>query len=228
MTKPPRGWFITGTDTDVGKTLISTALVDWLTNINTACGYKPVSAGCNRLDGQLKNEDAIALQAVSQPSVPYSHVNPIALQPPIAPHIAAAQVGTSINLDGLLKSARKLQGSHRFVVTEGAGGWFVPLNEKHSFADFAEKLGQPVILVVAIRLGCINHAILTAKAIENSGLALSGWVANCLEPEMPALDENISALKQRLNAPLLGILPKLDKPDTAAIQRHIDFQTLVS
>jgi dethiobiotin synthetase len=223
-----QGWFVTGTDTDVGKTVISTALVDWLSQRGTACGYKPVAAGCDRIDGDLRNADALALQAASQPRPDYTEINPIALEAAIAPHIAAAQAGGDIHLPQLASNARGLQENYQFVVAEGAGGWLVPLNQQQTFADLAVELGYPVILVVAIRLGCINHALLTANAIENSGLPLAGWVANCIQADMPALEENINSLKQRLAAPLLGILPKLDKLDTATIQQHIGFQTLVS
>lgn len=228
MSTPTKGWFITGTDTDVGKTLISAAFVDWLAQQDTACGYKPVAAGCNMVDDQLLNDDALALQAASLPKPSYSEINPIALERAIAPHIAAAETATTINLSDLVDKARHLENKHRFVVIEGAGGWLVPLNDQHSFADLAAELNHPVILVVAMRLGCINHALLTANAIKNSGLELAGWIANCLDPEMPALTENINSVKLRLPAPLLGIVPKLDKPDTKAIQQHIGFQTLVT
>lgn len=228
MAKLKQGWFITGTDTDVGKTLVSAALVAWLAEHGTACGYKPVAAGCKLVDGKLRNEDALALQACSQPQPTYEQVNPVALQAAIAPHIAAEQIGTAIETAPLIGGLRTLRSSHQYIVVEGAGGWLVPLNERETFADVAAEIGFPVILVVAVRLGCINHALLTANAIENSGLPFAGWVANCLQADLPALQENINTLKQRLNAPLLGIVPTLDKPDTATIKQHIGFQTLVS
>jgi dethiobiotin synthetase len=228
VTNPTTSWFITGTDTDVGKTIVATALLDWLSQQGTACGYKPVAAGCECVDGQLKNSDALALQAASRPKPNYSLVNPVALAEPIAPHIAAANKSTVINVGELTQQARDIEKDYQYLVVEGAGGWMVPLNKMQSFADLAVDIGFPVILVVGIRLGCINHALLTASAIKNSGLHLAGWVANCLHPEMPALLENINSIKQRLDAPLLGVLPKLDKPDTATIQQHINFQTLVS
>lgn len=228
MTKTTQSWFVTGTDTDVGKTLISSALVDWLCQHGTACGYKPVAAGCEVIAGQLRNDDALALQAASQPRPNYSQINPVALEAAIAPHIAAQLTKVTISSSLLVDQARQIENSYQYSVVEGAGGWLVPLSDSQTFADLAKELGHPVILVVAMRLGCINHALLTANAIENSGLPLAGWVANCLEPDMPALQQNINSLKQRLDAPLIGILPKLEKPDTTTVQQHIGFQILVS
>lgn len=220
-------YFITGTDTDAGKTVFATALLDWLSKqTSSAVGYKPIAAGCEQANGRLQNTDALALLAASQPKPLYQAVNPIALEEAIAPHIAAENSGIGIELADLEAGYHKLQSQYQHVVVEGAGGWLVPINASQSLADLAAAIHLPVILVVGMKLGCINHALLTAAAIQQSQCKLAGWVANTLEPQMPALEQNIQHLTSTLNAPLLGIVPHLDNPDTESVQRYIDFSQL--
>lgn len=207
----PRRYFVTGTDTGVGKTLVTAAL---LLNARAsglrAVGLKPVSAGCTRVDGQLVNDDALLLQRHASEPPAYSLVNPVALEPAMAPHIAAARAGIRLDAAALAASVQGVAGAgHDAVLVEGAGGWLVPLNDRETMADVAVALGYPVILVVAMRLGCLNHALLTAAAIGKAGLPLAGWVANTTGPAMDGFDENLLTLERRLPALRLGTVPYL-------------------
>lgn len=207
----PKRFFITGTDTGVGKTLISGAL---LLNARTfglrAVGVKPVSAGCTLVDGQLVNDDALLLQNCSSVRLDYPAINPVALELAIAPHIAARRAGVDLRAGPLVEAVRRVadQG-HDVLVAEGAGGWLVPLNDRETMADVAIGLGYPVILVVAMRLGCLNHALLTARAIKSAGLTIAGWVANSPGSTMEAHVENLQTLAERLPALRLGSVPYL-------------------
>lgn len=205
-----RAFFVTGTDTGVGKTYAACALLRAASAAGlSTLGLKPVAAGCEETDGGLRNEDALALMAASTVALPYAQVNPFALRAALAPHIAAAQEGRrlrSAQITGLVRGAL-MQGRADFTLVEGAGGWRVPLNENETLADVARELALPVLLVVGIRLGCINHALLTAEAIRHDGLRLAGWVANAIDPQMEAQQENIDTLRERLAAPLLGVVP---------------------
>lgn len=210
-----RGLFVTGTDTDVGKTWLATALLIALRRRGLrAVGMKPVSCGCvETLEGP-RNEDALALiKHGSQPTPAYSLVNRYAFVPPIAPHLAATAAGVTIDLASIRRDFEALSGSADVIIIEGAGGWYVPLNEEESVADLAKSLGLPVVLVVGIRLGCLNHALLSAAAIHNAGVPLAGWVANRIDPSALLSDENIASLQSRLDAPLLGIVPHLPRFD---------------
>lgn len=192
-------WFVTGTDTEVGKTAISCALLQAAARrgLRTAA-VKPVAAGC---DEQGHNEDALALQAAMTEALPYAQVNPVALAPPLAPHIAAAQAGRRLQVSRLAGLCRGVSsGPVGFVLVEGAGGWRVPLNDRETLADLARELGGGVILVVGMRLGCINHALLTAEAIARDGLALAGWVANQCGERMSCHEENVATLRRWLPA----------------------------
>lgn len=217
-------YFITGTDTGVGKTLISCALLHALAQqgLNVA-GFKPVAAGCDEDD---HNEDALALRAASTVQLTYGQLNPYCFVPALAPHIAARFTGVRIELSRIMNSYRELAGQTDEVIVEGAGGFLVPLNEKQDGADLAKELGLPVIVVVGMRLGCLNHALLTVRAIAESGLECAGWVANAVEPGMPALKENIEALQSRIDAPLLGVVPHMEKPDVHAAAQHLDLALL--
>lgn len=206
-----RRYFVTGTDTAVGKTLVTAAL---LLNARAfglrAVGLKPVSAGCVRVDDQFVNDDALLLQRYASIPLPYGQVNPVALEPAMAPHIAAARAGRSLDAGALVASVRKVAGQgHEAVLVEGAGGWLVPLNDTETMADVAAALGYPVILVVAMRLGCLNHALLSARAIEAAGLTLAAWVANSPGPAMEAFDENLATLDRQLPGLRLGSIPHL-------------------
>ncbi|TXI06617.1 MAG: dethiobiotin synthase [Rhizobium sp.] len=198
--------FVTGTDTEVGKTRISCGLLRQLrANGLKVCGYKPVASGCETTPQGLRNEDALALQLAAQTSEDYGCINPYAFAPAIAPHLAAKAVGVNINITLLNQAHDELALSYDWVVTEGAGGFLVPLNDEITFGDWATQRGWPVMLVVGMRLGCINHALLSAEAIARRGL-LAGWIANALSADMPQLQENIDTLKSRMPAPLLGLV----------------------
>ena len=206
-------YFITGTDTGVGKTLVSCALLHaFAAQGKTVVGMKPVAAGCEPTPHGLACEDVTSLVAASNVSAPQHLINPYAFQPPIAPHIAAAQAGITIELDSVCAAYAALRALAEVVIVDGVGGWRVPLSSHEDTADLARQLGLPVILVVGMRLGCLSHALLTAQAIEASGLKLAGWVANCIDPLMLAFDDTLCALQVRLAAPLLGVVPYISQP----------------
>jgi dethiobiotin synthetase len=197
--------FITGTDTSCGKTFISCGILRALAdNSRQVIGMKPMATGAEAVDGELRNEDVDALQAASNTDLPASVRNPYLFAPPASPHIVAAQSGVEIELDVITSAFRACVDATDFVVVEGVGGWLVPINETQTVADLAAKLGLPVLLVVGVRLGCINHALLSAHAITASRLPFVGWVANIVEPDIYACDEVIEAVARRIEAPLLG------------------------
>ena len=203
-------WFVTGTDTGVGKTLVSAALLRGLARRHArVVGMKPVAAGLVERDGGWVSEDVLALRAASTLRVPPGLDNPVALREPLSPHLAARRAGRTITLAQLLEPAHKLAAQADALVVEGAGGWRAPLSDTHTLADFARVLGAPVVLVVGLRLGCLNHAQLSAEAIRADGLTLAGWVANRIDPQMDAVAENIAWLRAHFGAPLLGELPWL-------------------
>ena len=209
-----RDFFVTGTDTGVGKTLVSAALLRaWRQRGRSVAGMKPVASGSVATAEGLRNEDALALQAESSRRWPYETINPYAFEPPIAPHIAAAQAGVEVRIDPILYNFQNLKGSAETVVVEGAGGFLVPLGPQHSFADLPAALGLEVILVVGLRLGCLNHAFLTAEAIAARDLTLAGWVANLVDPGFAFVEHNLETLQARLPAPCLGMIPHLAPPD---------------
>lgn len=204
-----QAYFITGTDTDVGKTFVAQSLLHFFNKQGIATSaLKPVAAGCEMEDGQWKNSDALALMSAMSQTLLYSQVNPIALPEAIAPHLAAEHTGVSLSVADLHKHcAACLQEWPGVTLVEGAGGWRVPLNNDETLADLATALDLPVILVVGIRLGCISHALLTAEAIVADGLPIAGWVANMLGEENQVTKENIATIESRLDAPLLGKIP---------------------
>jgi dethiobiotin synthetase len=205
----PQHIFVTGTDTEVGKTRISTGLIAVLQQQGLkVAGMKPIASGCEWIDGQWQNEDALAMIAQSNVHLPYSTVNPFAFEPAIAPHIAAQQANVDISLPLIKHHFETIAKQADAVVVEGAGGWLVPLNDQQTMADLAVELKLPVVLVVAIKLGCINHALLSVEAIEQRGLKLAGWVANHLSQQNESA-EIIATLKQHITAPCLGIVPEL-------------------
>ncbi len=218
-------YFITGTDTGVGKTLISCALLHgFAAQGKRAVGMKPIAAGC--IDNDM-HEDVKQLCAASNVQVDQSLINPYGFTPAIAPHIAAQQAGVSINVEHIVKSFHTLQSLAEMVIVEGAGGFCVPLNAEQDSAELAKQLGMPVILVVGMRLGCLNHALLTCAAIAARGVTLAGWVANGITENMSYQAENIAALQQRIAAPLLGIVPFQSPPDVAEIAAQLDLKWLV-
>jgi dethiobiotin synthetase len=208
-----QAYFVTGTDTGVGKTLIASALVHQFAQQGLkSVGMKPVAAGCELVGRKLVNEDVTQLIAASNMQAPPNLVNPYAFTPPIAPHIAAQQASEAISLDVIAEAFVQLAAVADVVIVEGAGGFCVPLNDIATMADLAVKLDIPVLLVVGLRLGCINHALLTVEAIQARGLKLAGWIANQLDPEMAVFEENIASLKLRIHSPYLGLVSWNDEP----------------
>ncbi len=221
-------FFVAGTDTDVGKTLVSAALVHAGVQLGfTSAGLKPLAAGCREVAGQLVSDDAELLQAASNVALAQAVVNPYAFAPPLAPHIAAQQAGRSIELETIVAAVRQAQSQVDFLVVEGVGGFRVPLNATQDTADLAQMLGLPLVLVVGMRLGCLNHALLTAEAIAARGLVLAGWVANCIDPHMAAPQENLIALGDRLAAPCLGVVPYQTQPDFRMTATALDGASLL-
>jgi dethiobiotin synthetase len=201
-----KGYFITGTDTNVGKTWVTVALMrHFRSRGKSVAGMKPVASGCLMQCGQLKNEDALLIQENASMLIDYELMNPYAYEQPVSPHIAG--VKNPVKLDQLAAKFDLLKNMADIVVVEGAGGWYTPLNEQEAVSDLAKTLALPVIMVVAIRLGCINHARLTYQAIKQSNVNCAGWVAVCTDPDLSSRDENIQTIKTALDAPLLGILP---------------------
>lgn len=212
------GFFITGTDTGVGKSLVSSALLHAFAGMGyRVVGMKPVAAGADSVDGIWNNEDVLQLQAASNVKADAASVNPYLLRMPVAPHIAADYQGVSIELPRIRAAYDHLAALADVVIVEGAGGFMVPLSATRDSADLARHLDLPIILVVGMRLGCLNHALLTAEAIAARGLHLAGWVANRVQPEMTAFDENLAALNLRLPCPLLAELPYVEQPDAEAM-----------
>lgn len=219
--------FVSGTDTEIGKTLVSSALLHALVKQRVrACGMKPVAAGAELRAGVLHNEDADQLIAAGNVTMPQSLTTPYMLLEPAAPHIAAAREGVTIDSKPILAAYLAIAAASDAVVVEGVGGFCVPLNDSFDTADLAQQLDLPVILVVGLRLGCISHALLTVGAIAARGLTLVGWVANETHPDMPFVDENVDALKQRIHAPLLGRIPRLAQPCAAAAAEYLNLTAL--
>lgn len=221
-------YFVTGTDTEVGKTTISAGLLQAARRLGLGTlGAKPVASGCERVEGALRNSDALALMAQSTRALPYEAINPFAFEPAIAPHIAAQEAGVELKVSTLHPPMREILAEQvDFTLIEGAGGWRVPLSGRENLSDLAVALGLPVILVVGVRLGCINHAVLTAEAIARDGLTLAGWVANIIDPGTSRLDANLITLAERLPAPCLGQVPRLAEPSAAAVADHLHLSRL--
>ena len=221
-------YFITGTDTDVGKTTVAAGLLQAAraAGLSTAAG-KPVASGCEVTPEGLRNADALALMAQCTLALSYEEVNPVAFEPAIAPHIAAREAGVALTVQALLTPMQRiLRQRADFTLIEGAGGWRVPLSGQDSLSDVAQGLDLPVILVVGVRLGCISHALLTAEAIAQDGLQLAGWVANIIDPKTSRLEENLATLAERLPAPCLGRVPKLKSPTPEAVAQYLELDLL--
>lgn len=223
-----KAYFITATDTDAGKTFVSTQLLQhWSRQGYKTLGFKPVASGCQQTDNGLRNDDAQKIRAASSVALPYSSINPYTFEPAIAPHIAAQQDGVTIEIQTIAQTILYHQEQAECLLVEGVGGWLVPLNEQETMADLAGLLNFPVILIVNLRLGCINQALLTAQAIEQTGLKIAGWIANNAVPEaqstMTHQAENIHSIKERLNAPLLGVLPYLSETDSHKNKYFADY-----
>jgi dethiobiotin synthetase len=207
-----RGFFVTGTDTGIGKTRVSAGLLKALAESSLkTVGMKPVASGADLSARGLRNEDALALQAAASLKRDYGLVNPYCFAPPVAPHLAAREAGVEIELEKILTSYGELCRGADAVVVEGVGGWQVPLSDSLELPDLARALDLPVVLVVGMRLGCLNHAALTARAIRADGLELAGWVANAIDPDFQRPEANLATLQAELGAPLLGQLPYAPK-----------------
>jgi dethiobiotin synthetase len=213
-----RGLFVVGTDTGVGKTRVAAALVRAYAGLGyRAVGMKPVAAGAEFVDGRWQNEDVVSLTRAGNVAAPEEWVNPYLFREAIAPHIAADHKGVQIEIPALRHAYDSLAARADVVVVEGAGGLLVPLNADQDMADLAQALGLPLVLVVGMRLGCLNHALLTVETLARRGLLLAGWVANHLDPGMSAYDENLATLVRRIPAPLLAELPFRPQADTEQV-----------
>jgi dethiobiotin synthetase len=222
-------FFIAGTDTEIGKTTVAAGLLHAarLRGLSTAAA-KPVASDCAMTEQGLRNGDALALLGECSLALDYAEVNPFAFAPAIAPHLAAREVGVELNVAALLPHVQKVLAREAdLTLVEGAGGWRVPLTGGESLSDLAVALQLPVILVVGVRLGCINHAVLTAEAIARDGLTLAGWVANVVDPATSRLDDNLATLAERLAAPCLGRVPRLAEASPAAVAAHLDLASLL-
>ena len=216
-----KGYFITGTDTNAGKTWATIALMRYFKQQGKSIvGMKPVASGCFILDGQLKNEDALLIQENASLKIDYDLINPYAYKLPVSPHIAG--INNPANLTTIVERFNTLKELADIILVEGAGGWYAPLNDHEDISDLAKALALPVIIVVAIKLGCINHAKLTYEAIQRSGLPCAGWIAVCVEPDMLKPDENIQTIKTALNVPLLGVLPYVASADFDLLAGRLD------
>lgn len=223
-----QAYFVTGTDTEIGKTTIAAGLLHAarLAGLTTAAA-KPVASGCVATAEGLRNDDALALLGECSLALAYEEVNPFAFEPAIAPHLAAREVEVTLSVANLLPAVRRvLDKGADFSLVEGAGGWRVPLTGAESLSDLAVALKLPVILVVGVRLGCINHAVLSAEAIARDGLHLAGWVANIVDPHTSRLDDNLATLAERLPAPCLGQVPRLQVATPGAVARYIQLPRL--
>lgn len=220
-----QGYFITGTDTNAGKTWATLALMQAFKNRGKkVVGMKPIASGCRYQNGQLKNEDALLLQAHSSIPIDYALINPYAYELPISPHLAGKHNPADFTV--LASRFEQLKSLADIVLVEGAGGWYAPVNAGQDISDLAFALGLPVILAVAIKLGCINHAKLTAQAIALKGLRLAGWIAVCNDPDMVCVEDNIDTLRDALDAPLLGAIPYLQSPDLNVLHSFLKPNTL--
>jgi len=219
------GYFITGTDTECGKTEITLGLMQKLQSTGySVLGMKPVASGAVPTADGLRNEDARRI--LRQASIPlqYELVNPFAFEPPIAPHVAAEQAGMDIRFGRILESLRELSNQADLVVVEGVGGWRVPLGNDGAVSDLAQAMNMPVVLVVGMKLGCINHALLTAESILSGGFNMTGWVANVVQPEMLEQEANIATLKREIAAPCLGVVPYMPQITVQAVADRLQLQ----
>lgn len=223
-------FFIAGTDTDVGKTLVSTAVLQAAKEKSLrTLGLKPVAAGCDQTSDGLRNDDALALSQWATVELSYEQVNPITLVSPVSPHIAAAQENKRLSADRVVGYCRgAMMNPFDLCLVEGAGGWLAPISMRETMADIAKHLSEPVILVVGVRLGCLNHALLTADAIRRDGLKLAGWVANIVDDNMLAVEENIETLQHMLPAPMLGKIPFIPKITANSAAQYLDISKLLN
>ncbi len=223
-----RGVFVTGTDTGVGKTVAAAALVHALAAKGLRVApMKPIAAGATLADGGWANDDTrVLLEAAGLGSERAADVTPILLREPMAPHIAADREGRVLSLDGIAEARSRLEAGADFLVVEGVGGFAVPLAEGLDTVDLARAFALPVVMVVGLRLGCLNHALLTVAALQARGLHLAGWIANRIDPAMARATENLQALRARIKAPLLGMIPYTQNPQSERVARMLDIERL--
>ena len=217
-----QGYFITGTDTNVGKTWVTLALMTYFKQQNlNVVGMKPVASGCEKIDAQWRNSDALSIQQCNSQWIDYDLINPYAYELPISPHLAGKL--NPANLDVVYSHFQTLQTMADVIIVEGAGGFYAPLNATQTIADLAQALQLPIILVVSIKLGCINHGQLTFEAIEKAQLPCAGWIAVCNDAEFNCVESTIEALVERLPIPLLGVLPYVSEADFNYLAATIHF-----
>ncbi|AGH81151.1 dethiobiotin synthase [Psychromonas sp. CNPT3] len=223
-----KAYFITGTDTEVGKTLCSRALLLAAAKQNVSTlGYKPIAAGCQVTSYGLRNEDALLLQQASSIKLAYEYINPFALYQPIAPHIAAKLEGKPVHIDDLSKAFKKVKLQAKVIIVEGAGGWRLAVNDHQFLSQWVQQEKLPVILVVAMKLGCLNHAILTYESILADGLNVVGWMANQMHTvKMPYYQQNIDFLKAHIKAPMIAEIPYMRSSNMADLEGHVNFDFL--
>ena len=224
------GFFITGTDTEIGKTFVSSLLIKIFAEEGLqVIGMKPVASGAKNINGTLKNEDALTLIQASNVDADYKNINPYVFEPAVSPHIAAENAGVEIDLEKIKKCFDQLKKISDVVVVEGVGGWYAPLSCHTTVADLAETLQLPVILVVGLRLGCLNHALLTAQAIRQSGLPIAGWIANHVQKDFSSAEKNITTLKHFLNDfSFLGCIPYQTNLENKISLHQLNKKTLIN
>jgi dethiobiotin synthetase len=224
-----RSFFVTGTDTGVGKTLVSSALIRaFVSRGKKVIGMKPLASGSDRTAQGLRNSDALSLQQSANVAADYDTINPYCFEPAIAPHLAAQQANVAVELSVLQQAYRRLAERSEIVIVEGAGGWRVPLTPTGYISDFPEAERMAVILVVGLRLGCLNHALLTAEAIQAGPCRLVGWVGNLIDPDFALLQQNLDTLRERLPAPCLGVLPHVTTPDPQSLSTLLNVGVLLT
>jgi dethiobiotin synthetase len=220
--RPTQGCFVTGTDTGVGKTWVALGLMAALRERGlSVAAMKPIASGCQRTSEGLRNPDAVRIMVQASQPLPYEWVNPYGFEPAIAPHVAAREAGVDITLDTVIAAYQKLVARAQFIVVEGVGGWRVPINDHQGVWDLARQLGDPVILVVGLRLGCINHALLTAETIVADGLSLAGWIANQIDPYYERAGATLDTLAVRIEAPMLAYIPWLESENVPVIASYL-------
>ena len=218
-----RGVFVTGTDTGVGKTWTVIGLLTALRRRGQRVrGMKPVATGCRPTEQGLRSDDALMIQAHAGEDLPYEWVNPYAFEPPIAPAFAARQAGVRISITRIRAVERRLARAAELTVVEGIGGWRVPLGPRSCVSDLAARLGYPVVLVVGLRLGCINHALLSAEAIKRDGAVLAGWVAMQIDRDYRTLRDTLDTVKAHIQSPQLGFVPWISRLDPEALASHLE------
>lgn len=220
-----QGYFITGTDTNVGKTWATVALMHYFRSQGkSVIGMKPVASGCSERDGVLVNDDALLLQENASLKLDYGLINPYAFAIPVSPHIAGK--ANPVKMDVIVSFFNGIKDQAEVVLVEGAGGWYSPLNDVADNSDLAIALDLPVIMVVAIKLGCINHAKLTYQAIKNSGVSCAGWIAVCANSNELYIEEVVDTVKRLLDVPLLGVMPHANVPDFEVLARNYSFSSV--